>query len=205
MNTDSLSALHAIGNMSSLHPLIMKTHQLIDQVETDNIEIILTWIPAHQGIQGNETVDQATKQPIEMNISTNIEVTHQEVTKHIHNRLLEYWDKQWRQLPPTMLYSTRYSIYEKPPILNRKQQCSITRLRIGHPNFSHIYLFTKDNPKECPRCKARITVRHLLIDCKLYQAERIKYRLPPNSKSILNDKDNSIKIISFIQNIVQFI
>ena len=55
--SDSLSVLKAMNHTSSknqqIQKLLEKCHELLA-----NKEIILCWIPSHNGIQGNEMVDQ---------------------------------------------------------------------------------------------------------------------------------------------------
>ena len=58
--SDSKSVLQALQSKNSSTPLITR---LLDKMNTlsKNNSIILTWIPSHIGIQGNERADRAAK------------------------------------------------------------------------------------------------------------------------------------------------
>uniref|UniRef100_A0A8D8W0E2 Uncharacterized protein n=1 Tax=Cacopsylla melanoneura TaxID=428564 RepID=A0A8D8W0E2_9HEMI len=58
--------------------------------------------------------------------------------------------------------------WNPPYELSRKDQVSITRIRIGHTNLTHCHLMKKENPPVCSRCACRITVKHILKECHIY-------------------------------------
>ena len=66
--SDSKSVLQALQNKDSSTPLITR---LLDEMNalSKNNSIILTWIPSHIGIQGNERADRAAKKALQTPIS----------------------------------------------------------------------------------------------------------------------------------------
>ncbi|WP_411025544.1 hypothetical protein, partial [Salmonella sp. s55004] len=62
----------------------------------------------------------------------------------------------------------------------RKEDVTITRLRIGHSYFTHSHLLSNFPHPVCTSCQADISINHLLLDCSLFvDHRRILY--PSNS------------------------
>ena len=93
---DSKSVLQALQNKNISIPLITR---LLDKMNTlsKNYSIILSWIPSHIGIWGNETADKATKKALQAEISnTKFPYTDLKpiIDKFIHEKLQKSWDDQ---------------------------------------------------------------------------------------------------------------
>jgi hypothetical protein len=73
---------------------------------------------------------------------------------------------------------------------NRKKryQVVISRLRTGYTMATHGYIINKQNNNKCPVCNVRLTVDHILWDCKETKAERQRANIQNNIW------DRSIKI-----------
>ena len=91
--SDSKSVLQAIQSKDSSTPLIIR---LLDKMNTlsKNNSIILTWIPSHIGIQGNERVDRAEKKPLQTCIS-NTKIPYTDPKPLINKFILKKWQKSW--------------------------------------------------------------------------------------------------------------
>ncbi|GFX65590.1 reverse transcriptase domain-containing protein [Trichonephila clavipes] len=57
----------------------------------------------------------------------------------------------------------------------RRTDVKLTRLRIGHTRFIHRRLLLGEDAPECPSCKVSYTVRHILIDCPVFNNSRITF------------------------------
>ncbi|GFU59101.1 RNA-directed DNA polymerase from mobile element jockey [Trichonephila clavipes] len=57
----------------------------------------------------------------------------------------------------------------------RRTDVKLTRLRIGHTRFTHRHLLLGEDAPECPSCKVSYTVRHILIDCPVFNNSRITF------------------------------
>ena len=53
----------------------------------------------------------------------------------------------------------------KYPVMHRKYQTALCRLRIGHARLTHGFLMAGENQPFCEDCLVPLTVRHLLVEC----------------------------------------
>lgn len=88
--------------------------------------------------------------------------------------------------------SIRDSIWDHPPDFdNRNDQSAVTRLRIGHTNPTHVYLFERTPGNQCEYCGTPLSVQHIIIDCPKYQNQRVIMCLPLTFKECLTNKTNA--------------
>ncbi|CAG5100707.1 Protein of unknown function [Cotesia congregata] len=92
--SDSLSALLAIKNQFNVHPLIQHIHKLLEEIAALDIIISFVWVPAHQGIVGNELADKAAKEAITQEIAPNLITAHLDVKKLIKTKIKSQWNHQ---------------------------------------------------------------------------------------------------------------
>ena len=87
------SALQALQSKDSSTPLITR---LLDKMNTlsKNNSIILTWIPSHIAIQGNERADRAAKEALQTHIS-NTKIPYTNLKPLINKFILKKWQKSW--------------------------------------------------------------------------------------------------------------
>ena len=62
--SDSLSALQALKNLKTDHPLLIQIHELLHKINADKKEAIFMWIHGHIGNRGNEAADRAAKEAL---------------------------------------------------------------------------------------------------------------------------------------------
>ena len=77
-----------------------------------------------------------------------------------------------------------------------------TRLRLGHTNITHVYLMEgQTEPPECDRCRVTITVKYLLLECRIYVTIRNTYfRNPTLSDILAESSDFSIdKLVLYLK------
>jgi len=57
--SDSLSALTAVANFHSTHPLVTRIHTMLTTLPSASLTVSFVWVPSHRGIQGNGNFDSA--------------------------------------------------------------------------------------------------------------------------------------------------
>uniref|UniRef100_A0A8D8WF61 Uncharacterized protein n=1 Tax=Cacopsylla melanoneura TaxID=428564 RepID=A0A8D8WF61_9HEMI len=56
--------------------------------------------------------------------------------------------------------------------MKRREEVSLTRIRIGHTNLTHCFLMKKEPPPVCEVCTCPLTVIHILKHCRKFQSLR---------------------------------
>lgn len=82
---------------------------------------------------------------------------------------------------------------------DRKDQCTITRLKTGHTNASHKHIISKEAPQKCPHCSHLFTVTHLLESCEALKLMRKNFNLPISINEALGTLKNCILTLKFLK------
>ena len=188
--SDCLSSLEAIENWKNKpSKLIEKLLQMCHDVSSlYGIEITLQWIPAHCGIFGNEKADQLAKlgsRMPQMDEKTPYNTAKQIAKKHSK----EVWYNSWIQ------NDTGRALFKYQPTpdprdaihqLERKDQCSIFRLRTGHAVLNmHRNRLDPQAPPHCRHCNYPYeTVDHHLLHCG--NLSELRRKLLPENPTIEN-------------------
>lgn len=134
------------------------------------------WLPSHIGIRGNAEVDIAAKSALTLNVSsTSVPFSDFKplITTFLHNRWQNIWDSETNNKLHTIQPKIGFSILSKHK--SRRNERVIHRLRIGHTHLTHAYLLKKETPPECNTCHSPLTVEHILISCRDFNAIRSKH------------------------------
>ena len=154
--TDALSVLQSLQS-----PKTKELNELTSAlgILAERANLTLQWIPAHCGIQGNETADTLAKRGGNMD-QTDTSVSYKEEKTIIRNIV----QKRWSQRHPA--HNKKDSYYS----LTRADQVIILRLRTGH-NRLNAHLFHKmkiGQTEMCPCSVAAMTTEHFLQHCQLH-------------------------------------
>ena len=103
----SKSVLQALQNKNTSTPLITR---LLDKMNTlsKNNSIILTWIPSHIGIHGNERADKTEKKALLADIS-NTKIPFIDLKAIINKFIIDKWQKSFDNQIQNKLHHTRYN------------------------------------------------------------------------------------------------
>lgn len=205
--SDSKSTLDALANVTNTNGLIQDLQTKLVGLTAKGIEVALCWVPSHVGITGNDKADKAAKRAATSGVldTLDIPISSQEFKSSTYKTLREQWNEVWTTSEPTKLHRIRTDIFEKAPDTDqRKSQCVLTRLRIGHTNLTHRYLFERKPKPLCPTCNTVLTVEHFLIVCPEHQYTRSRLRLPSTLKNCLNNAKMYEKVIEFCKCIMLF-
>lgn len=142
--TDSLSATKALLNGAYDDML---------GLQNANQQVLVLWIPAHIGIQGNETADNGAKRALNLpQIS------------------------ETPCFPRALVNPFRFSQLQQNPTPNRpkynrnltRQQCvMMARLRVGKAVFNSKHYYQQTDPPKCSYCDVYLTIPHMLTECQI--------------------------------------
>jgi ribonuclease HI len=199
---DSQAALKALRRprMPSGQVYLMGCLDRLRQLADKGIRTELRWIPAHQGVAGNEIVDahakEAAQRPEEPRNSLNRYICLAAAAKRRLRREAKIeWERAWA-LEKTSRPTRRLIQVPTKKTLNywlglRKATTSILmQLRTGRVGLS-AYL-ARINRRESARCDCELgnqTVAHVLLECPLHQAERDWMRRALSGQGIVIRRD----------------
>ena len=202
--SDSLSVLLSLHNMKLDNPLILKLLEKLHHLSCAHKTIYLCWIPSHIGIRGNEAVDMAAKESLNLDITAR-KVPYTDLKCHINHFISNKWQECWSSCPDNKLFKIKPTLGVWPPGFrnSRKEEVVLSRLRIGHTYFSHSYILCKEDPPECTACQEIYSVRHVLIDCIDLGLIRPRFYTVPNMKTLF-DTVSVDRILSFVKEVKLF-
>ncbi|KOC58731.1 hypothetical protein WH47_05385, partial [Habropoda laboriosa] len=201
--SDSKSVVTALQNLETRNTIIRNIIELNAILNCGEKEILYSWIPSHANIEGNEKVDSAAKLvSTSTSESNDVPILYQDLQNYLTKATIELWNEEWKNSRLTKLHTIRNSINDANPawLLNRKDQVKLTRIKIGHTNWSHSHLITKKEPNNCDICGIQNSIDHILITCPKYNMIRIQHNLP-NSLTMLQKEDSSKRAINFLKDI----
>lgn len=191
--SDSASCLNALKKGHSKHPWIQEVERA-----AEGSKVTFCWIPAHVGIVGNEAADSLAKKG-RAYPPPNIPIPYQDVLHHIKQQLWSTWENTWhsthsqlRKIKPSPLkYDDRRCASE---------QRMLTRLRIGHTRLTHSYLLERSHPPVCDYCGTRLTIEHILTDCRGFTKERQDCSIYGTIVDILgNTSEREIAVLKYFK------
>jgi len=173
--SDSRSALQAIENMYSSHPIVTSVRDLIIKARSENKTIKLCWVPSHICVAGNELADTEARRAVTELDVDNIPLPHTDYYPPIKHGTKNKWTDEWFNVDQqnklrTIKDNTRQ--WSSSVQKERGDEVLLTRLRIGHTLTTHGHLMERRPQPFCGDCIVPWTVLHFMAECPSYSEER---------------------------------
>ena len=139
---DSRSALQAVTNRFSGHPVVRQIHTWMEILMKRSKHIRFCWVPSHVGLAGNDEADRLAKESAACNRVYLRTLPARDYYSEFWKRLYNAWQNQWKQRENNKVrvikdnaraWGTSYQT-------SRHKETVIARLRIGHTRLTHRYL-----------------------------------------------------------------
>ena len=205
--TDSKSIIQALCQYNPSQPLVQKAQEWLYILHSRHKSVRFCWVPSHVGITGNEVADTEAKSACTSNDIDLPELPHFDFYKSIKFYIKQKWQNRWSD--PLLANNRKYknirpniafwpSVYQA----NRRTEIVLCRLRIGHSQLTHKFLLEGSDAPVCDHCGVPLSIGHILVHCRRYNATRQKWRLEGKPiQYILSDDADVDSIMGFLKEI----
>ena len=90
----SLSALQALKNFKTDHPLLIQIQERLHKINADKKGTIFVWVPGNIGIRGNEAADRAAKEALNTEPTAGL-VPFPDLKPLTFKYVCEVWQMEW--------------------------------------------------------------------------------------------------------------
>jgi ribonuclease HI len=190
--SDSMSALQALTHLVSDNAIVLDIKHLMLSVQSQGICVQFDWVPAHCNIAGNERADSIAKRAAnKVLIDVDLNPSINEVKREEKLGLLGIWQQDWdkardeivlKQIKPNVNF--RMVSWD----INRADEVVFRRLRLGLGKSLSSFqeLINKHPDGLCNICLVKDTVKHFLLECKKFDAQRADLKEKVSEKTLLN-------------------
>lgn len=158
------------------------------------------WVPGHVGIWGNEQADRATKEACREQDVVQCPIPLQSVISELCKKCMELWEEEWLAVTANKLRLVKSTTRPSRSScrLLRREEVTLTHLRIGHCLLTHSFLLRREDPPFCDARGVHISVRHILTDCILYRDAMAEAQIDGDLPCILaNAKTSVSRVLKF--------
>ena len=122
-------------------------------------------------MRGNHKADAAAKLALDLT-HDKYYIPYTDLKPKINNFLHKKWQQCWNRNTSNKLFQVKPFLGEWRPAFrkSRKEQVTITRLRIGHSRLMHSFILKQEQQPQT--CQTPCTIKHLLLECKVFNDTR---------------------------------
>ena len=126
-----MSSLQALDSNCD-HPFIQDILKLFNDCLSVNKKVVLSWVPSHVGIKGNEKADELAKQALNFNVL--------DLKVNVNSVFKQKWQAQWNACPDKNLFQINPIVgdFYVWTGLSHREEIVITRAHIGHTYFTQL-------------------------------------------------------------------
>jgi len=173
--TDSLSSLQSLQALCIESAIAEECWRALEKLARQ-LQLFVSWIPAHAGYEGNETADRLAKCASELRIPCvepvipiSVKLVTSSVKAWARSRHARKWEtisncRQAKQFFPTL----EDSLWESCANLSRPDMAIYTQIATGHNRLNrHLTLMGVGSNPSCPLCgEEEDTSAHVLCNCQ---------------------------------------
>ena len=200
--SDSLSVLQCLHNGLLHNSMLVKV--LYEYHSLPGHQVSFMWLPSHMSIPGNEAADKAAKEALGNNDIKDLLIPHTDYKPVIKDYVVRKWLATWPDKRTNHLHMAGATVNQPQPLeATNREDSVIRRVRMGHTRLTHAHLLSGEAPPFCHACNCRITVKHFLLDCTLYQGVRARH-FNVGTVQELFTKVPTANVIAFLKDINVF-
>ena len=189
--TDSRAGIAALKKYSPKHHsnIINQIKEKIEQLNTEDFDLTIQWIPSHVGVPGNEMADQLAREAHTKGV-TNFPLEISEIIRKVRKRLIIKWQQQYDTQKDTLhLGQIKGTIASWPwaSVKSRKHETTLAKLRLGHIALNqYLARFRMRDDPNCPTCLVPEDVHHFILNCSLFTNQRAVLKRELASLNVIN-------------------
>ena len=95
--THSLSSLQSIQSTTTARDILIELNHSLLRLHRGSIDLQFCWVPAHEGVKGNECADKLAKSALQKEITLPVQLGKGEGKAVIKKKGMEIWQKRWEK------------------------------------------------------------------------------------------------------------
>ena len=118
-----------------------------------NKDIIICWVPSHNGIRDNEKADSATRSALDLP-RVKVGIPNTDFKHHINQYILSTWQYNWNGAVANKLHSVKPVLGDSLSSCRvcRKDGVVLYRARVSPTHLTHSYIGRNDRSPQCEHC-----------------------------------------------------
>jgi ribonuclease HI len=200
--TDSLASIMALDGRRGNGRESKLFRNMINKADN---EVVIVWMPSHQGIQGNETADEAAK--MALGLAPQQIYTVADNIRLLKSRQREEEQRTWLAMRHNFLREIKENTERSqlPTNLSRTDEKKITRIRMGITPHTHEHVFHGLTNKHCDDCEEIadevkiIDIHHIMDECIKFREKRSRFNINSNDLKYSNRYDDIINFFKSIE------